>query len=186
MDKARLREYSFWLAVFTATAVFQFWRASELDGLIFIAIIAALTISLVDTRGFTTYGGSHRYRRWGTIYLIAIVTLLAFSRIHTLPAMAALLAAVPLLLLSRERHSRHHHPREAIIRSTLIWGAFTVAVGLWELLSYITGEVSGDDKKTPTISMLVDPFLHHSAGRITFVVLWGFVGYELLFHRKGR
>jgi hypothetical protein len=186
MTRRQIREISLWLAIFTITAIFQFWRASELDGLIFIVIIALLAISAFSNREFTTFGGEPKFRKWGALYLGAIAITLVISRIHTLPAMVALLAAVPLLLISREKYEHIQRPKKAMVRSSLIWSGIAVAAAVWELVSYILGAVTGNDERTPTISMLVDPILHHPEGRFFFVLIWTLIGYELLFVRKSR
>jgi hypothetical protein len=186
VSRKQLREIGIWLSVFTVTAIFQFWRASELDGLIFIVIIALLTISAFSERDFLTLGGNFKFRKWGSIYLSAISVVLIFSRIHTLPALVALLAAVPLLLISRDKHESYSLPQLSMVRSTVIWSAIAFSEALWELVSYILGEVTGNPDRTPTISMLVDPLLHHSEGRFIFVVIWSLIGYEILFLRKSR
>jgi hypothetical protein len=184
VNAKQVREVLLWLGVFSITAIFQFWRASELDGLIFIIVIALIAITAVSEREFKTYINNRTFAKWAKIYLLLSLTVLAFSRIHTLPSLVAMLALVPLLLISREKEDHPAHPRKAITRATAAWSCVAVAMAIWELLSYIAGAITGADYRTPTISMLVDPFIHHSAGRIVFTVIWGFIGYELLFHRK--
>lgn len=186
MNTRQKREISLWLAVFTVTAVFQFWRASRLDGMIFLIIIALLAFSAFSKRDFTTYGDQPEFRKWGALYLGAIAFTLMLSTIHTLPALVALLATVPLLLISREKYEHVAPPKKAMVRSSLLWSGIAVAAAIWELVSYILGAVTGDDTKTPTISMLVDPILHHPEGRFFFVLIWTLIGYELLFTRKTR
>jgi hypothetical protein len=184
VNSKQLREVSLWLGVFTITAVFQFWRASELDGLIFIVIIALLAISAFSERDFTTIGSDPRFKKFGVAYLAFITLTLFLSRIHTAPAMFALLAAVPLLLISREKYDHFSFPNIAMVRSTVIWSAIAVVAAMWELTCFVLGVITGNDEKTPTLSMLIDPILHHPEGRIFFVVIWAFIGYELLFLRK--
>ena len=186
MNRRELREVSLWLVIFSITATFQFWRASELDGLIFIVIIALLAISAFSERDFNTLGGNPRFARWGGLYLIALLAILATSHIHTLPPLVAMLAAAPLLLISREKHEHIPPAKIAITRSAIAWSILALALAFWELFSYILGALSGDDARTPTISMLIDPAIQHNDGRILFVIVWGYIGYELLFLKKRR
>lgn len=186
MGRKERRELILWLAIFVITAVFQFWRASELDGLIFIVIIALLTISAFSNRSFTSFGEEPAFKKWGALYLGLIALTLIVSRIHTLPAMIALLGAIPLLLVSREKYEHIKPPQKSMVRSTIIWSGIALAACIWELVSYILGSITGDPSRTPTISMIVDPILHHPEGRFIFVLLWTLMGYELLFLRKIR
>ena len=186
MESRERREVLLWLAIFTLTAIFQFWRASPLDGFIFLLIIALIAITAINERSYTTYLSNAALTRKVKSFFGSALMVLAISRIHTIPSMIAMLALLPLLLISKEKEDFHQHPRKSVIKSSIAWSLIALAIASWELMSYILGEVTGKDFQTPTISMLVDPFLHHSGGRIFFVFIWGFVGYELLFLRRGK
>jgi len=68
----------------------------------------------------------------------------------------------------------------AITRSIFLWSSIAVANALWELASYILGEVTKRDDATPTITMLVAHFIAHPIGKLFFVALWLFAGYSIL------
>lgn len=186
MDRRGYREYSLWLAVFSITSAFQFWRASFLDGLIFLIVITGLTITAFSKNSSINLGNNPSFKKYGALYLGAIAFVLLFAPVHEQPAKGALVALLPLLLISREKHEHPAHSISSMARSTVAWSALAVIASVWELASYILGSITGNDARTPTISMLVDPFLQHAEGRFIFIFIWTLIGYELLFVRKSR
>jgi hypothetical protein len=65
-------------------------------------------------------------------------------------------------------------------RSIFLWSAIAALTAVWELASYIMGVETGRDYATPTISMLVAPFIAHRAGLALFTILWFVAGVAII------
>ncbi|MEN9325144.1 MAG: hypothetical protein RL414_898 [Actinomycetota bacterium] len=180
----RKRELILWLAVIGIAGAFQFWRGSPVDGVIF--SLAALAIFYVGIRkkDLTTIGRTSFFRKYASIYLVIAVSPMAIARIHTHPATVAILAIFPLVLVSREEFDHIPRTRHSMTRSTVLWSIVATAMAVFELAAYITGQITTRDSDFPTISMLVDPMLHHFPGRLLFVAIWTYIGYSLIFAKK--
>ena len=92
----------------------------------------------------------------------------------------ALIALISVWYRTRN-HEVHQRPRsKAMNRSIFLWSSIAVLTAIWELASYIIGDQTGRDYATPTISMLVAPFIAHPLGLIIFLIAWLATGVAII------
>jgi hypothetical protein len=137
-----------------------------------------------------------RFGKQGTLEFIlwfivfAITAIFQFWRQVPEDGVMFCIALVALTIVWRKSrdHIVHHNSRSLPLkRSLFLWSAIAVLTALWELASYIIGEQTGRDYATPTISMLVAPFIAHTDGLIFLVVVWLILGYFIIgFPRRKR
>jgi hypothetical protein len=89
---------------------------------------------------------------------------------------------VTVLLVAWEpAPERIQRPHKAYLRSMWMWSMLAVAICLWEATAFILSvTMPGGNEDFPTISVLLDPFVENTAGRLLFVGLWLAAGYGLL------
>jgi hypothetical protein len=173
------RELLIWSAVFAIAGIFQFYRGTPTDGVIF--FIAIALIATTNTAKFIPFKDT-KNRNVKGIYLIIMGVLTAF-KVHTDPALLAILLLIPILLLRKNDAQFNGIATLPMLRSVGIWAALGVAVSFYEMLNFVIGNVTHHSYHYPTISMLVDPMLHSWIGRPLFVLCWGWVGYKIIFQK---
>lgn len=125
--------------------------------------------------------GNLEFTLWLIVFLITAI--FQFWRQVPEDGVMFIVAIISLTVVwSRTRnHEIHQQPRsKAMNRSIFLWSAIAVLMAIWELASYIIGEQTGKDYATPTVSMLVAPFIAHPLGLLVFVVAWMWIGFEIV------
>jgi len=173
-----------WVIVLCIFSAFQLWRGAWVDGILFTALTLLL---IVDT----STGGRIRLvkkpivaPRWLTLTVVlAIGLILVIAPRHGLIDLIAmiLIGVTALLLAWAPAPTRPEHPKKAYRASAIIWSVLGVALCLWEALMFVLSTyLPGGTEVYPTISVLLDPFLQWSVGKVIFIGLWLFVGLALL------
>lgn len=168
-----------WIIAFLINTSFQFWRGSQLDTLVFATVTAML---LVASQDIFTLANLRATNFWASTGLLSVCTLVFIvANIHSVLSAIFYLALVPVLLGNMWRNDSTAEVKStpAIRRSSQIWFVIGVCTCLAELGNYFAAYATHNDKVYPTITVLVDPFVAHNAGKITFVLLWGIIGVGL-------
>lgn len=62
----------------------------------------------------------------------------------------------------------------------MIWFVIGTLTCIFELGNYFASDITHDDKSFPTLTVLVDPIVANSWGKVVFVVVWAGIGAGLL------
>lgn len=177
---SKLRGAILWLIVFTLGAAFQLWRGSPIDTLIY-SIAALLVIVMIqDKFEIPEFGAS----RFGEVALILIICggFFTIVPIHSWLTTACLLVLVPALLkvIFGKESIASQNSTKALARSSKIWFVIGSLTCLFELGNYFASEATHDDKTFPTLTVLLDPFVADSVGKVIFVAVWTAIGVGLI------
>ncbi|MCU1507120.1 MAG: hypothetical protein JWP05_2089, partial [Microbacteriaceae bacterium] len=177
-----------WTLILVITGLFQLLRGAPVDAAFFLAIAALL---MADAAGLLWFAGTGLPRR-GLIVVTAILLGLLLVLVLRHGAAAGIVvgaAGVGLLALAwspspppQSPASRAARPVSArvlaarpggISRSAIAWTAIAIAGCLWEVVSFLLGLPSpAAEAEHPSISILLDPVLDTSEGRIGFLAVW--------------
>lgn len=168
----------------TIMASFQTWRGAYVDGILFYALVLMLVIDRLT-------GGRIRILRQpilapkvvtlaitGTLALILVVA----PRHGWVDLVTMVAIGVVVLILAWEPAPAHRAlPEPSLKRSALVWSILGVGLCVWEALAFIFSVTMPDgDENYPTVSVLLDPMVENTWGRIFFVGLWLAGGLGLL------
>lgn len=181
----------FWLVAMTIMAGFQTWRGAYLDGIIFAVLVLGL---LVDA--FTSARRTESERRensrirksmiWGLAGVATVILVLA-PRHEFATLVAVVIIGVGMLVIawlprSTIRHQERGRLSRASLRSIVIWSLLGVLLCVWEATAFVLSVTTPAGIATyPTVSVLLDPVLEQTFGRIVFVSLWLLAGVGLIF-----
>lgn len=175
----------------TIMAGFQTWRGAYLDGIIFALLVLSLFVdAFIGTRRTQPERRENfRMRKsmlWGLAGVATVVLVLA-PRHELATLVVVVLIGVGMLVIAWLPQStiRHHESgrlsRESF-RSIVIWSLLGVLLCVWEATAFVLSVTTpGGIETYPTVSVLLDPVLEHTVGRIVFVSLWMLAGVGLIF-----
>jgi len=168
-----------WLIVFIGGAVFQLWRGSPVDTLVY-SVAAVLVILSIQTRFKNFHLSAPRPNIVVTALLLCTLVFLLFP-IHSWPTSVCYLLLVPILLkvVLRTDSPPEHDSTSALRRSSKIWFGIGSLTCICELGNYFASDITHDDKSFPTLTVLVDPFVADKAGKVIFILLWTAIGVGL-------
>jgi len=173
------RTSTLWIIALFGGTIFQYWRGSQIDTLVYAIVTALLLLASHDILEIPKLEAISL----GTSVSILLVCTLAFIffRIHTMPTTVFCLFLVPLLLMNIWRNDANDDSfsTPALRRSSWIWVTIGLLTCFAELGNYFAAAVTHNDKAYPTITVLVDPLVANNAGKIVFVVLWSMIGVGL-------
>jgi len=163
------------------SAAMQFWRAALVDGIIY--LVAGVTCLLLEIEAFEAFLASLKNRISGKFRYIFIAAFieLALVRVHTGPALLGFMLLVPALLMVKPPRFIARNTEQALNRSRIILIGLALAFGLTELISLVITLSGINETDFPTVSLLLDPTMHTTAGRVFLLIPYFFVGYGLLF-----
>ncbi|MCU1525404.1 MAG: hypothetical protein JWO18_2298 [Microbacteriaceae bacterium] len=179
-----------WTLILIATGLFQLFRGAPVDAAFFLCIAALL---VADAAGLVRVAGTGQPRLAVLLGAAAVLgTLLVLAPRHG--AVEGLIAAgigVSVLLFAWPSHDGHTDvpgvTTEALRRAAILWAAIGVACCLWEVASFLLGLASPEAAaEHPSISLLLDPVVDTTLGRIVFIALWLLGGIALLRRGRGR
>lgn len=173
------RTSTLWIIAWVIGTLFQFWRGSQIDTLVFATITALLLLASQDILEIPKLVAIGFRTSVAILFVCTFVFII--SRIHTFPSTIFYLALVPLILKNMWRNDAFDDlpSTPTIRRSSWIWFTIGLLTCLAELGNYFAAYVTHNDKAYPTITVLVDPFVANYAGKIFFVSLWSFIGVGL-------
>lgn len=169
-----------WIITYFIGTIFQYWRGSQTDTLVFATVAALL---LLASQNILEIPKLKEIGLKTSIFVLFICTLaFVVFRIHSMPSTAFYLLLVPLLLMSMWRNDTIEvlESTPALRRSSWIWFAVGVLTCLAELGNYFAADATHNDRAYPTITVLVDPFVADNVGKIFFIILWSMIGVGLL------
>ena len=173
-----------WISVLTIMASFQTWRGAYVDGILFYSLVAVLVIDRLT-------GGRIRIMKQpivapkvvtlGITGTLALILVLAPRHGWVDLVTMVAIGVVVLILAWEPAPAKRQLPLKAIKRSALVWAILGVGLCLWEALAFIFSvTMPNGDLNYPTISVLLDPFVENTWGRLFFVGLWLAAGLALL------
>lgn len=173
---AKLRGQILWLTVFIVGAIFQLWRGSPVDTLIYSTVAILVLISRqgrFEQFEFKTI----RYGAARLILLLGTLVFLIFP-IHAWPTSISYLLLLPALLsvVLQKDLVFSESSSDALRRSSKIWFTIGFITCICELGNYFASDFTHDDKSYPTLTVLVDPFVANRVGKVVFVLLWAWIG----------
>lgn len=178
--KLGIRNMWFWL--FLTTTVFQVFRGSLIDTIIFGLGTLMVFLSAANLLNHVHLEKPHAHKY--AIYTTVLVTVLALSLVprHTPLQSIIVLAILPLAL--RFAWYSDVGPKDKadrrIKRAQMVWAAGGVGLLLWEFAANIFGQLDKSLQSFPTISVLVDPMLDNIVGQAAFAVIWLIIGIGFL------
>ncbi len=175
----KLRGPVLWLVVFIGGAAFQFWRGSSIDTLVY-ASVALLVIVAVQERFRTPEFSTTRFTTAVSTLLVSTLVFIFFP-IHSWPTAAFYLLLVPILLriVFQKELIEPQNSTLALRRSGKVWFAIGFLTCISELGNYFASDITHDDKAFPTLTVLVDPIVADSLGKLIFVTVWAAIGVGL-------
>jgi hypothetical protein len=169
-----------WLVVFVLGAVFQWWRGSKLDFVIYCSIAILLLMALQHKFHIPSIGKPRFiFSAW---WLALSSCIFMFTVIHSTASTIASLLLLPLLasIIWQGEERVNASPSSARRFTSRFWTLLALILSLSELGNYFGSDFTGSDSKYPTLTVLVDPIVASASGRIGFVFLWSLTGIELL------
>ena len=173
-----------WTSMLIFSAIMQFWRAAIVDGIIY--ILAGLMCLLLEIKSVEAFLYSlkiritHRFR----FVFMAVFIELALVRIHTVPALVGFLLLLPVLVMIEPPKLPDVDNKKAFKRSKTVLITLAFAFGLTEVISLVVTLTGINETDFPTVSLLLDPTLHTTVGRVLLLIPYFFVGYVLVFPRE--
>jgi hypothetical protein len=177
-----------WIAILFLTGAFQFYRGAVADGIIFLAMAAALIVG--ETGILSRFDG----RRWHPRRIVVLVALaiaagvLVFTPRHGLADGVVVGASGVLVFLvvwpNMPDDSEPDPWSDRLTRSAVAWAILGIAFCIWELGMYFLGLNASGRTEFPALSDLLDPVLDNPVGRILAIVAWLAGGVAL--SRRGR
>ncbi|MDP1720541.1 MAG: hypothetical protein Q8L08_06060 [Candidatus Nanopelagicaceae bacterium] len=169
-----------WVIIFGLGALFQWWRESKVDFVIYGLIGFLLILALQEKiRIFSAKGPRFTFASW---WLALSACIFMIAPIHSVASTVTALLLLPLLFsISWRPQDEDRAPMtpERLVTSRM-WVSLAFLLSVSELGNYFWSDLTGSDAKFPTLTVLVDPIVASTAGRIGFVFIWALVGIELL------
>ena len=173
-----------WICILAIMAGFQTWRGAYVDGILFFSLVAMLVIDrLTGGRLVILKKPIHAPKLLTLGITGALGAVLVFAPRHSWVDLFVFIAlGITVLLVAWEpAPERIQRPRRAYARSMWMWSMLSVAICLWEATAFVMSvTLPGGSEDFPTISLLLDPFVENTWGRMVFVGLWLAAGYGLL------
>ncbi len=174
-----------WTIVVFAMALFHFFRGAPIDGAFFLAITLLL---VADAFGWVRIPFPRtRIPTLATLLGVAVVlgTLLVLAPRHGLvEGLIVSAIGVYVLVTAWNAGAARLESSAALRRSLLLFTAVGVIGCIIEVASYLLGLPSAEAMFThPSVSLLLDPFVDTTVGRIAFTALWLLFG--IWFLRRG-
>ena len=173
-----------WTSMLIFSSAMQFWRAAIVDGIIY--ILAAVMCLLLEIKSVESFLSSLKIRityKFRIIFIVVFIEL-ALVRIHTLPALVGFLLLLPVLVMVEPPKLPDVNNEKAFKRSKTILIALAFAFGLTEIISLVVTLTGINETDFPTVSLLLDPTLHTTAGRVLLLIPYFLVGYVLVFPKE--
>ena len=173
------RTSTLWIIVFFLGTIFQYWRGSQIDTLVYAIVTGLLLFASQDIWDIPNLRAVSF--RVSVMILIVCTAVFIFSPIHRIPSTVFYLALIPLMLKNMWRgDAQGYEPSTpAFRRASWLWFTIGLLTCLVELGNYFAADLTHNDKSYPTITVLVDPLLANNAGKIFFIFLWSMIGVGL-------
>ena len=173
------RNSTLWIITFFIGTIFQFWRGSQIDTLVFAIITSLLLVASQEILGLPNLRAANFATSFGILFACTLVFTIV--GIHSVLSAIFYLTLVPVVLRNTWRSDSiiTVEPTAAIRKSSMIWFTIGVVTCFAELGNYFAADATHNDKVYPTITVLIDPLVAHNEGKIIFVLIWAVIGVGL-------
>ncbi len=174
--RKNFRNSTLWIITFFIGTIFQFWRGSQIDTLVFAGITSLLLVGSQEIFELPNLRATNLATSLGILLLCALIFTIV--GIHSVLSAIFYLALIPIVLMNMWRSDSitEAESTPAIRRSSMIWFTIGVVTCLAELGNYFAADATHNDKVYPTITVLIDPLVAHNEGKFIFVLLWAVIG----------
>ena len=173
---------SWWSAAFGVNFLFQIYRGSPQDIIIF--TIAWILIILESTHYLDWIPEFKNLRKLqlNKYLLIGVSLYLLFTKRETTLTIWIFAALFVYLFfdLWRRQDGETTKMSASEIKSARAWSGIGIILCFWELLAFVLASISKDDYSYPTISVLIAPHLDGLIGRGIFIIAWAAVGFLII------
>lgn len=171
-----------WTIIFLLTTIFQIYRGTLSDVLIFGLITSLLFVQ--RSKRIEKFSLPFRFTLTPRVIFFAVASglFLYVTPRHSAYMAFWFLAAVPLVAAVAISHDEpqsapdHKHAR----RAEILWSAWAILMSLAELIAYICSRVFTNESAYPTISVFLQPEFNGGAMKAFFIALWLPTGIWLL------
>ena len=165
---------SWWTIVFLLTTIFQIYRGTLSDVLIFGSITALMLSQNIQWVEKLSLQFRFKLTPLVTLVTTALGLALYISHRHSIAMAAIFIALIPFIAVVAISHDElHDHPDKAgAKRAEILWAIWAVAMSLAELVAYICSRLFGNEEKYPTISVLIQPEFSGGWFKAIFIALW--------------
>lgn len=182
INSLKLGFKNLWFWLFLTTTLFQIFRGSVVDTIIFGlgTIMVFLSAANLLNHIHLAKPHAHKYAIYTAVFVIVLALSLVprHGEVHTIVVLSVLPLALRFAWYSDRGPKDKADPK--IKRAQVTWAASSVGLLLWEFAANIFGQFDHSLQSFPTISVLVDPLLDNLAGQAAFVSLWLVVGIGFL------
>lgn len=178
--EAKTRNTAGWLFIFVVGAIFQLWRGSSVDAVIY-SVVALLVF--LSSQGRFQIPEFEATRFPNAAFLLLVATLVfIFLPTHSWQDAAVFLILLPILVRIIWQRDFPAPPEmsTALRRSSKIWITIGLLTCVCELGNYFASDLVHNDKVYPTITVLLDPIVADTWGKVAFVTIWAGIGAGLL------
>jgi hypothetical protein len=178
--ESKTRGTVFWLVIFVGGAVFQLWRGSPVDTIIYL-VVALLVFFSSQHRIQIPAFKETRFSSAAFLLLVAMLVFI-FLPIHSWIVSIIYLILVPFLfrIIWQQDLPVLHKPNSALRRSSKTWVTIGLLTCVCELGNYFASDFTHNDKAYPTITVLLDPVVADTWGKVIFVIIWAGIGIGIL------
>lgn len=171
-----------WAPLFAFVGMFQLLRGATFDAIYFFGIVLIL---IIDGWKIFPYELPTRPR---IPLLLAVAFSASFGALLLLTPQGsaievALMIGVLFVLLGVVWYKDSGPMPKAslaLLRSKWLWIGCGISINLWELFSYLAGDLTGDNNLFPTISIIMTPVVSDPLGRFLAIAVWLMVGLLLI------
>lgn len=171
-----------WTLIFALTTLFQIYRGTLSDVLIF-GVITAL-LSAQQSKRVKNFGLPFRFALTPrTIFFVVASGLFLYVTPRHSAYMAFwFLASAPLVAAVAISHDEPQGApdHKSARRAEVLWSVWAIAMALAEFIAYVCSRLFSNEKAYPTISVLIQPEFTGGAMKALFIVLWLPTGIWLL------
>lgn len=177
-----LRNLSWWALAFTVNFLFQLYRGSAQDTIIFTVALILIVLESTHLLDWIPEFKRLRKSKVNLVALLAVSVYIFFSKPDTTLTLLVFIALFFLMFfdLWRRDDGDGSKMKASEIKSARNWAAIGIALCIWELIAYVLASIYKDDFSFPTISVLLEPYLTEPLFRGVFVIIWAFLGWLLL------
>lgn len=180
--KSLVRGLNPWAPLLAFVGMFQLVRESYVDAIFFFGVVAIL---IIDSRKLFPYEFPSRPKislLSSAIFGVSFGVLVTLSPRGSALEVALMIGVFFVVLGMVWYKDSGPLPKatSSVTRSKWLWIVCGVLINLWELFSFVAGDLAGDNSQFPTISILMTPVIENPLGRVLALALWLMVGLVLI------
>lgn len=171
-----------WAVIFALTTIFQIYRGTLSDVLIFGLITSLLLMQGVKRIEKFTLPFRFTLTQRTIFFVVASGLFLYVTPRHSAFMAFWFLASAPLVAAVAVSHDEPQNAPEhaSARRAEIMWSIWALLMALAEFLAYLLSRIHNNEKAFPTISVLIQPEFNGGAMKALFIALWLPTGIWLL------